>query len=162
MREYVLVLPKKSPKSPRPNEVLLVLKDKPEWQAGRLNLCGGKIEPGETPIEAAERELKEESGLDAIDMHVCGKMIGTAGNTIDGEDWIVWCLRCDLLWDVYIKPRAIETEKVDWYKHWDNKRLMPNLKVIIPLLLMDITGWTITDQTTELKFPYKLTLELSE
>lgn len=45
--------------------VALVRKGKPQWQAGRLNGIGGKIEPGETSIEAMRREFAEEAGLDA-------------------------------------------------------------------------------------------------
>ena len=43
---------------------LLIRKDHPEWQAGALNGIGGKIEPGETPIESMIREFKEETGQD--------------------------------------------------------------------------------------------------
>lgn len=47
----------------RAEYVLLVHKLKPEWQRGRLNGIGGKIEPGETPLEAMDRECLEETGL---------------------------------------------------------------------------------------------------
>jgi 8-oxo-dGTP diphosphatase len=43
--------------------VVLILKAKPAWQAGRLNAVGGKIEPGETPPEAMEREFREETSV---------------------------------------------------------------------------------------------------
>jgi 8-oxo-dGTP diphosphatase len=43
--------------------VLLIEKSKPDWQAGKLNGVGGKIEPGETPLEAMVRETDEETGL---------------------------------------------------------------------------------------------------
>jgi 8-oxo-dGTP diphosphatase len=45
------------------DRVLLVRKNRPEWQAGRLNGIGGKIEPGELAIDAMIREFKEETGL---------------------------------------------------------------------------------------------------
>jgi 8-oxo-dGTP diphosphatase len=44
------------------NEVILIRKNKPEWQAGKLNGIGGKVEPGEAPKEAMEREYREETG----------------------------------------------------------------------------------------------------
>lgn len=42
--------------------VLLVKKNRPAWQAGLLNGIGSKIEPGEQPLEAMEREFQEETG----------------------------------------------------------------------------------------------------
>ncbi|MDD5349475.1 MAG: 8-oxo-dGTP diphosphatase [Chthoniobacteraceae bacterium] len=46
----------------RPGEVLLILK-KRGLGGGKINAPGGKIEPGETPGEAAIRETREEVGL---------------------------------------------------------------------------------------------------
>jgi 8-oxo-dGTP diphosphatase len=43
--------------------VALIRKNKPDWQAGKLNAIGGKIELGETPEEAMIREFKEETDL---------------------------------------------------------------------------------------------------
>src|SRR5579859_8091290 len=44
------------------NIVCLIKKTKPEWQAGRYNAIGGKVEFGETPIDAMQREFYEEAG----------------------------------------------------------------------------------------------------
>ena len=44
-------------------KVALVKKCKPEWQRGRLNGIGGKIEDGETPYDAMAREFLEETGF---------------------------------------------------------------------------------------------------
>lgn len=44
------------------SEVVLIKKNKPEWQRGLLNGVGGKIEPGETPLQAMNREWREETG----------------------------------------------------------------------------------------------------
>lgn len=43
--------------------VALIRKAKPQWQAGKLNAIGGKIEYGETPSQAMVREFGEETGL---------------------------------------------------------------------------------------------------
>lgn len=145
MNEYVLVLP-------LGYDVLLVLKDRPEWQKGKLNILGGKIEPGETPTQAAVRELKEESGLIADTLEICGKLCG--------DNYVVYCLNCKII-DNIVKPREGETEYVNWYswnKVINDPRLIPNLKVIIPLLMMNVHGWTIIDDVTSHKF----TIELNE
>jgi len=44
-------------------DVLLVKKLKPEWQAGYWNGIGGKMEKGESPVEALVREFREETGI---------------------------------------------------------------------------------------------------
>ena len=44
-------------------DVLLIEKQNPAWQRGFLNAVGGKIEPGEQPLEAMTREFKEETGV---------------------------------------------------------------------------------------------------
>lgn len=45
-------------------KVVLIKKTKPEWQAGRFNGVGGKIEGDERPVEAMVREFREETGLE--------------------------------------------------------------------------------------------------
>ena len=42
--------------------VVLVRKNRPVWQAGKLNGIGGHIEFGETPEQAMQREFFEETG----------------------------------------------------------------------------------------------------
>ena len=49
------------------NASLLISKKRPTWQAGMLNGIGGKIEPGENPLQAMIRECKEECNLDIED-----------------------------------------------------------------------------------------------
>lgn len=140
MKNYVIVHVKHPD-----GKILLVLKDRPAFQKGRLNLVGGKIEKDETPAYAAMRELKEESGL--IGNPAIPKLCGA----IKGVDCIVYCFVVDVN-EKIIQPRKEETEKVDWYSLdvLDDPRLMPNLKLIIPLLQMGVTGWVITDQKSSL------------
>ncbi len=49
--------------SPDYKQVALITKNKPSWQANKLNGIGGKIESGETPSEAMAREFEEETGV---------------------------------------------------------------------------------------------------
>jgi 8-oxo-dGTP diphosphatase len=51
--------------SPDYQKILLILKKKPEFQRGKFNGIGGKVEVDDKSLEAAaSRELKEETGLD--------------------------------------------------------------------------------------------------
>jgi len=43
--------------------VLLLHKKKPDWQVGRLNGLGGKVEDGETAVACVARECREETCL---------------------------------------------------------------------------------------------------
>jgi 8-oxo-dGTP diphosphatase len=42
--------------------VVLICKNRPAWQAGRINGVGGHVEPGEDAKRAMEREFCEETG----------------------------------------------------------------------------------------------------
>lgn len=46
------------------DRVLLINKNRPDWQRGYFNGLGGAINEGETSKQAMSRECKEESGLD--------------------------------------------------------------------------------------------------
>lgn len=46
------------------DQVILVKKKRPAWQAGLLNGVGGHIERGEQPYAAMQREFQEEAGVD--------------------------------------------------------------------------------------------------
>lgn len=49
--------------SPNYKNVVLIRKNRPDFQKGLYNGVGGKIELNESPIEAMIREFKEETGL---------------------------------------------------------------------------------------------------
>jgi 8-oxo-dGTP pyrophosphatase MutT (NUDIX family) len=53
-----------------PERVLLGLK-KGGFGAGKLTAFGGKVEPGETLVQAAVRELEEETGMRARESALC-------------------------------------------------------------------------------------------
>ena len=39
-------------------------KTRPAWQSGRVNALGGKLHDGESVLDAARREVREEAGVD--------------------------------------------------------------------------------------------------
>jgi 8-oxo-dGTP diphosphatase len=53
--------------SPEYSEVLLIKKNRPKWQLGKMNGVGGHIEPKESPQAAMIREFKEETNLKVDD-----------------------------------------------------------------------------------------------
>ena len=126
------------------NQTLLILKDRPEWQNGRLNLPGGKIEDGETPEDAAVRELKEETGYDPHPLstpRIVGKMQ-------DGK-FTIFCIKIDVSSEEDPSPRETETEPVMWMNWSDacsDSRLLPNLRVIVPLMMCGVEDWIIGAQ----------------
>ena len=50
--------------NPTEDAVLLIRKTHPNWQKGKLNGVGGRIEDGESAVEAMRREFAEETGID--------------------------------------------------------------------------------------------------
>jgi 8-oxo-dGTP diphosphatase len=65
------------------DEVLLIRKNRPLWQQGKLNGIGGKIEEIDAnPWAAMQREFKEECGLTVSDW----KHYVTLGD-VDGSAW---------------------------------------------------------------------------
>ncbi|GMR10939.1 MAG: hypothetical protein BMS9Abin28_1763 [Anaerolineae bacterium] len=55
------------------NEILLIklASDREGW-SGRYNGIGGHVEPGEEPLSAIRREVREETGLSLPDQQLCG------------------------------------------------------------------------------------------
>ena len=108
------------------------------------NGLGGHIEAGESPIEAAQREFKEESGLTAGDWKLCGEIAidtgqrqgiavwvfkaqmlsGELSDSVEGEPaWLTLeeALKLDLVEDLYtllpIVAGMTEGEKPYWVKY---------------------------------------------
>lgn len=124
--------------------VLLVEKDKPEWQKGRFNLPGGKIEEGESPEQAALREIFEEAGP-----IVTSSAMPVLMGSIQGSWGKVYCLRVFADPSLPLTPQESETQKIfwgDWASIKDDPRLIPNLRVIIPMMMMGVKDWNIFDE----------------
>lgn len=110
-------------------EVLLLLKDRPEWQAGNFNGVGGKIKIGkETPSEAMSREFKEEVGVFVPTNH-----------------WFHFCTiyGCRAAWRVVFfwtdyglcsNAKRMESEHPMWIRSYDlPPNMINNLNWLIPM-----------------------------
>jgi 8-oxo-dGTP pyrophosphatase MutT (NUDIX family) len=149
MSRYVLVHAVSVDRSFDENSVLLVKKNKPEWQKGFLNLLGGSVEPGELPERAAVRELFEESGLEPFSNtweKEKPQVTVVEMGRIDAANETVHCFRI-FVSSVDLNPRPSETEIVRWY-NWqsvkDDSRLLPSTRVILPLMMNGVHNWQMT------------------
>lgn len=86
------------------SKMVMMRKSRPAWQAGKLNGIGGKIDPGEQPIDAMIREFHEECGVQTNkeDWHPFAKL-----TALDGE---VICYR--LFDDKILSARTCEDQEI--------------------------------------------------
>lgn len=112
------------------SQVVLVCKNRPDWQAGKLNGVGGMIESGESPRSAMVREFKEETGADVGLDHwdcFCKLRVG---------DCVVWFYRA-------FKDEVVETvtdELVRWYdvRLLSTYETVSNVAWLVPMALSDV------------------------
>lgn len=107
-------------------EVLLIEKDRPEWQAGLLNGLGGKVEPGEMPLAAMRREFREEAGLDVSGWELFCRRTG---------DWGV--VHCFAATGDVRAARTVESEpvRVVPVRALPTLRTVPSVQWMVPLAL---------------------------
>lgn len=106
-------------------EVALMTKNRPVWQAGKLNGIGGHIEKGELPLHAMRREFKEETGS-WIEAWKCFAVLR-------GEHYE---LHCFVSFETPFVPlSSLTDEKVGWYdvRELESVPIIPNLRWLIPM-----------------------------
>lgn len=94
----------------RGDEILLGMK-KRGFGEGRWNGFGGKLEPGETKLEGAKRELQEESGLDGHSFTEIAHLYFDFETTPDTIESTVYF--CD---DFSGEPFETDEMKPQWFK----------------------------------------------
>jgi 8-oxo-dGTP diphosphatase len=114
--------------------VVLIKKQRPEWQRGRLNGVGGKVEPGENPHAAMVREFREETGLDVPEWTKKATFTGTEPE--GGAPYIVHVFSAFVGYGRITNVATVTDEAVLLY----NARklpgiVMPNLRWMVPLAL---------------------------
>ena len=129
------------------DRVLLIRKNKPEWQAGHWNGVGGKINVigiapdfDKSPLVAIRREVKEETGVVGYDWKHCITF------TCPGGTVFVFSAISDYEEIMY---EQLETEQLDVSPVDALPNLiMPELKWIIPVCLSSIQFPLIVQQNT--------------
>jgi 8-oxo-dGTP diphosphatase len=111
------------------DRVVLVKKNKPEWQAGKLNGVGGKVELGESYQEAMTREFEEETGVRIDNWDYVLTLFA-------GEHDIAFYGR-QVFPETIALARTVEEEEiiVRPYRTLQPWEIIPNLEWIIPLAI---------------------------
>lgn len=107
-------------------DVLLIQRQR-EPDAGYWNAIGGKINRGEGPLEAAQRELQEEAGITpALEF----RGVATVVVRSTGEHWVIF------LFSAQVEDRAV-VPSTEGPLHWVAPDEIASLPVLpdIPLLL---------------------------
>lgn len=116
-------------------EVALVSKAHPSWQAGKLNGVGGKINDGELPLEAMQREFLEEAGATVKEWKEFALL-----RVQDGE------VHFFVAHGDYVLQSLTE-EEIAWYgiENIKDKPLIANLAWLIPLALDSGTKYAVIE-----------------
>ena len=122
---------------------VLLIRKKRGLGAGKINAPGGRIEPGETPLAAALRELHEEVGVTAVGARPRGELSFVF---VDGYSLHVHVFRADDCIGVAREtaeaiPMWTDVGEIPYAEMWEDDRLW------LPSLLADrsFTGRFIFD-----------------
>jgi len=75
----------------RPTRLLSARRTEPSALAGGWELPGGKVDPGESPLSALHREVREELGVEVrLGEHVPGPLPGNTWPLGDRYEMLVW------------------------------------------------------------------------
>lgn len=110
------------------DKIVMILKNRPEWQAGLFNVVGGKIENQEDPATAMVRECLEETGVKTVehDWHFFTSINGSWGTVT------FFTIQSDRI----LEARTIEDEEI----HIMDSKALPenivqNLRWIVPMAM---------------------------
>jgi 8-oxo-dGTP diphosphatase len=111
--------------SPDMSKVVLIRKNRPEWQANKLNGIGGKLLDSETPLRGMQREFLEETGLEHLEWNPLVRL-----NLDEAVIWFFWGRSC--LYDL-IETKTDEEVGIYRVGLLETIDTIPNLRWIIPM-----------------------------
>jgi 8-oxo-dGTP diphosphatase len=109
------------------DRVVLIRKNRPEWQRDKFNGVGGHIEEFETSRSAMTREFKEETG---VLIYEWNKLITLSSKQDDFTCHFYYCFG-----DVYKCKTTTDELVVSCYVDCLPKNVIPNLRWLIPMCL---------------------------
>jgi 8-oxo-dGTP diphosphatase len=110
--------------------VALINKERPDYQAGKINGIGGKVDVGETPHRAMVREFQEEAGVLIPEWQRLAKI-----ERLDGTVHFFSAFSDDIDLIQTMTDELVNLHLVKEAVHYPN--LMPYLRFLIPLALDD-------------------------
>ena len=110
---------------------LLLIHKKRGLGAGKFNGPGGRIEPGETPIEAAIREVIEETCVKPLDVHPAGELRFqfVDGHSIHGYVFTARGIEGELRETPEAVPFWVPLSNIPYHNMWADDRIW------VPLVL---------------------------
>lgn len=132
-----------------PNQqVLLIRKNRPDWQAGKLNGVGGHMEGGDggSTRAAMRREFLEETGAPTLleDWRYCGTMQRFGKDLNDKNEWTVSVYAIDSSKYPDFAVQQTTDEEPQWVNIDDLKSLaelgscLENIPVLVTLCTMPV------------------------
>lgn len=109
-----------------PRRLLSARRSNPEQLAGRWEFPGGKVDPGETPVEALHRELREELGITAA-----------LGREVVGPDAGAWRLSHRYTMRLWL-AQVVAGEPAPLVEHDELRWLGPGDWLSVPWLDADV------------------------
>lgn len=135
--------------------VVLMRRNKPDWQSGKLNGVGGAVLDGETIKMAAYREF-DEAGYDLLDGDEDPVKLEFYG-VFSGPDYEVHCFRgfddTVLSMDIpVITPHFLQVPSEKLQKHYTsrvkagdfNNVFVPPVPMLVDLALSNVSNFSIT------------------
>lgn len=121
------------------SRVVLIEKAQPAWQKGLLNGIGGKIEPGETSLQAMVREFAEETGYkgEIAWRHFCHYDCPQHGTMLD--------FFAAVSNEAFGEARTVSDESVirgAVGEALQMRRTVPNIRWLIPMAVNLLSGRT--------------------